>query len=139
MPTPFHTHRSSSEEKISRNLGRSVLPTNHNPVDQEFEEKTKQEEEEKEKKEEDIADVNTEQEEEQEEELDLEEVENLKELFNDSWTQKKSEESTVKPTTKANTSIDVMRLQKNIDNWTIQVMRLLIYLMIILFKRRILF
>ncbi|XP_008546480.1 protein starmaker isoform X1 [Microplitis demolitor] len=120
MPTPFHTHRSSSEEKISRNLGRSVLPTNHNPVDQEFEEKTKQEEEEKEKKEEDIADVNTEQEEEQEEELDLEEVENLKELFNDSWTQKKSEESTVKPTTKANTSIDVMRLQKNIDNWTIQ-------------------
>ncbi|XP_074100228.1 uncharacterized protein LOC141528197 isoform X2 [Cotesia typhae] len=112
MPTPFHTHR-SSEEKISRAQERSVMPDNHNPVDQEF--KADEEEE-------DIGDVNAEEEEEEEEEEDeeLEEVEDLKKLFNDSWTQKK-EESTVKPTTaKANTSIDVLRLQKNIDNWTIQ-------------------
>lgn len=34
----------------------------------------------------------------------------------------KSIEITTKPTNvKANTSIDVLRLQKNIDNWTIQV------------------
>lgn len=109
MPTPFHTHR-SSEEKISRAQERSVMPDNHNPVDQEFKE---------EEEEEDIGDVNAEEEEEEDEEL--EEIEDLKKLFNDSWTQKK-EESTVKPTTaKANTSIDVLRLQKNIDNWTIQV------------------
>ncbi|KAG8038493.1 hypothetical protein G9C98_006189 [Cotesia typhae] len=106
-------NRKSSEEKISRAQERSVMPDNHNPVDQEF--KADEEEE-------DIGDVNAEEEEEEEEEEDeeLEEVEDLKKLFNDSWTQKK-EESTVKPTTaKANTSIDVLRLQKNIDNWTIQ-------------------
>ncbi|XP_044593447.1 putative uncharacterized protein DDB_G0279653 isoform X4 [Cotesia glomerata] len=106
MPTPFHTHR-SSDENISRAQERSVMPDNHNPVDQEFK-----------AEEEDIGDVNSEEEEEEDEEL--EEVEDLKKLFNASWTQKK-EESTVKPTTaKANTSIDVLRLQKNIDNWTIQ-------------------